>query len=60
MRSKPLCRQGGLYQWDAMVAGTKERMRQALRVTVFCDTRREAIDASCEHAVQLGYTNPDR
>jgi len=55
---KPLCRQNGLYQWDATVVGRRDGMRQAVLVTVFCDTRREAIDAVCEHAVQLGYSKP--
>lgn len=55
---KPLCRTNGLFQWDASVQGVKNKTRQALLVTVFCDTRREAIDACCDHAVQLGYTHP--
>jgi hypothetical protein len=51
-------RKDGIYQWDATVQGVKNNMRQALLVTVFCDTRREAIDACCEHAVKLGYEHP--
>ncbi|MCS3690990.1 hypothetical protein M2194_005027 [Bradyrhizobium elkanii] len=54
---KPLCRQSGLYQWDATVAGYKDSMRQAVLITVFCDTRREAVDAACHEVSRLGYAN---
>jgi len=56
--TKPLGRGNGLYQWDATVQGVKNSMRQALLITVFCDTRRDAIDACCEQAVRLGYIHP--
>jgi len=55
---KPLCRQSGLYQWDATVQGAKNGMRQAVLLTVFCDTRREAIDAVCAEAIERGYSHP--
>ncbi len=56
--SKPLCRQNGLYQWNVNVVGAKDGMRQRILVTVFCDTRKEAADAACNHVIALGYTWP--
>jgi hypothetical protein len=55
---KPLCRQGGIYQWDARVSGAKGGMRQTVLITVFCDTRKEAVDAVCEQAAALRYSHP--
>jgi hypothetical protein len=51
-------RASGIHQWNATVQGTHNRMRQALLLTVFCDTRREAIDAVCDEAIKRGYLHP--
>jgi AcrR family transcriptional regulator len=56
--SNPICRTNGLYQWDARVAAVRNNMRQAVLVTVFCDTRQEAIDAACELVFARGYRHP--
>lgn len=56
--SRPLHRTNGLYQWDARVAAVRNKMRQAVLVTVFCDTRKEAIDAACEQVAARGYSHP--
>jgi hypothetical protein len=55
---KPLCRTNGLYQWDARVAAVRDKMRQAVLVTIFGDTRKEAIDAACEQVIARGYSHP--
>jgi hypothetical protein len=55
---KPLCRQNGLHQWDAQVVGVRDNMRQRVLITVFCDTRKEAIDAACEQVFLRGYRHP--
>lgn len=56
--SRPLCRTNGLYQWNATVSGVMDQMRQAILVTVFCDTRKEAVDAACAVAAARGYSHP--
>lgn len=50
-----LCRNRGLYQWDASVAGAKAgKARERIKVTVFCDSRSEAIEAASQTAQQMG------
>lgn len=56
--SRPLCRQSGLYQWDAKVAGVgTEKKRRVVSVTVFCDTRSDAVEAACHEVGRLGLTH---
>ena len=59
-RAKPLCRQSGKYQWDAKVAVMQDGKRQQaapVNITVFCDTRDDAIAAACNEVKRFGYTN---
>lgn len=55
---KPLCRQDGIHQWNADVVGARDGMMQRMLITVFCDTRRDAIDAVCREAVMRGFAHP--
>lgn len=57
---KPLCRSNGLYQWDAKVSGISpgiDKQRKVVNITVFCDTRADAIEAACHEVGRLGYAS---
>ncbi len=55
---KPLFRQSGPYQWDARVAGTRDGMRQLLLITIFSNSRADAIGDACDEAIARGYAYP--
>lgn len=55
---KPLCRSNGLHQWDARVSAVRSgELRRTIDITVFCDTRQEAVAAACAEVQRLGYSH---
>lgn len=56
--SKALCRQSGLYQWDAKVSCTRPgHQHKKVSITVFSDTREDAIRDACREVGRMGYAS---
>ena len=53
-----LTRHDGRYQWDATVCGYRDGMRQAVLLTAFADTRKDAVDIVCLEMKLRGYESP--
>lgn len=57
--TKSLCRGNGLYQWDARVAAVRPgESRRAVSITVFSDSRDDAVRDACEAVEALGFRYP--
>lgn len=57
--TKSLCRGSGLHQWDARVSAVRPgEARRAVNITVFSDSRAEAVRAACEAVEAMGFTYP--
>ena len=57
--SSPLVRTNGLHQWDAKVAATDPgHAREIVRLTVFSDTRDDAVRDACQTVESMGLINP--
>jgi len=54
-RSKHLGRSGGLFQWNATVNASRDGDWRKVNITVFCDTRDDAIEAACKSVAAMGF-----
>jgi len=53
--SKHLGRSGGLFQWNATVNASRDGDWRKVNITVFCDTRDDAIEAACKSVAAMGF-----